>query len=457
MNDSYSSINSNNSYNNNQNSNINNSFSSICNNSTQSSSNQSFNMNNNYYPANYSSYNNSMSYNSGYGYAPNMTGYNQNNNIRNNFNSSNIQDYYKNILSSAPIKRNENMNTNNANNNFNNFKLSKIEQSMGQYVIRKPQDIPNNYEENRNKDKKIIREFIEYCNNVEKQYSAINVSTFSIYMMEVLNLLENLNPYEIKNKISQYKDYASQIYIDMIGEKRAAIKNGTKLALLCLNLITKNDGKDKAGIYTALLNNNFEDLYNNFDKAFYMLDDNNKNLIKQAMAVIGAPIPTQSQKTKDDGYLLGDLKEDMLKIEKQYQNKLEMYKFLLFRNKKLLERSILLDHAIEKIEKRLTNSYNKLVDLSNKSMLSEAIVEKFNSGLKLILASLFLLEKGAKNNQNDNYYNDLINIIKSHEVDSFDYNDKDDEIDNFDLIFKNYRDQNLAKHLKNFMHKKSPF
>ena len=440
-------------YNNNQNfNNVNSGYYPTKNHSTYNYSNSNFNQNNSFNYNNNQNFNN-MKYSNGYGYAQNMTGFNQNNNIANSFNNNNNnQNYYKNILSSAPVRRNMNMNINNANSQPEDPEILKIEQAMKQHVIRRPNV---NYVVNQAEEKEVTKKFIEEYNEKEKEFGNFGFSMFEIYMNLVDNMLVDLEPKEVKEKINQNRNYAYRIYPEMMGAKRAVLKNAVKLVYLCMYLVKNtNNSHLNGGILFTLMYNKFEDLYNNFDKTFSMLDENEKNLIKQTMKAIGVPIPNQPQQIKNDDYLLGDLKEVILKYELPQEEileyvqseedkikiKLQISNFLYNKISAILKNSnMLLDHAKIKIEKRISNDFSKIFCLFQKKELNEETVETFNSGLKLILASLYLNSRGNGAEK----YNDLLNIIINNKVENLK--------PNFDLIFKNYSDQNLARYLNYFI------
>ncbi len=441
-------------YNNNQNfNNVNSGYYPTKNHSTYNYSNSNFNQNNGFNYNNNQNFNN-MKYSNGYGYAQNMTGFNQNNNIANSFNNNNNnQNYYKNILSSAPVRRNMNMNINNANSQPEDPEILKIEQAMKQHVIRRPNV---NYVVNQAEEKEVTKKFIEEYNEKEKEFGNFRFSMFEIYMNLIDNMLVDLEPKEVREKINQNRNYAYRIYPEMMGAKRAVLKNAVKLVYLCMYLVknTSNSPHLNGGILFTLMNNKFEDLYNNFDKTFFILDENEKNLIKQTMETIGVPIPNQPQQIKNDEYLLGDLKEVILKYELPQEEileyvqseedkikiKLQISNFLYNRISAILRDShMLLDHAKIKIEKRIANDFCKIFYLFQKKELNEETVETLNSGLKLILASLYLSLRGNGAEK----YNDLLNIIINNKVENLK--------PNFDLIFKNYSDQNLARYLNYFI------
>lgn len=159
-------------------------------------------------------------------------------------------------------------------------------------------------------------------------------------------LLRDISFKEIEQKIMSNKYYAYKIYPKMVGEKRTALKNGTRLAFLCLYLVTKtNNRMINCVIYEALINNSFEKLYSDFDRVFNMLDYKIKNLIKQAKERIGVPIPNSSQNLKSDGYLLGELKENMMKIEGKIRDSRQMYNILLAYDMEGIEKSNLPEMA----------------------------------------------------------------------------------------------------------------
>lgn len=86
--------------------------------------------------------------------------------------------------------------------------------------------------------------------------------------------------------------------------------------------------------------------------------------------------------------------------------------------------------------------------LCHEGRLNKEILEKANSGLKLILALLFLNSNGSERNQLDNVYKNLIYFVLNNKVEN---------LGNFNLIFERREDKNLAKHLENFIYRFDPF
>ncbi len=386
-----------------------------------------------------SHYSTSDSMNSDYGYAANITNFCQNNNIENDFNNNNAKEY-KNILSSAPIKDHK-INMKNAENKFNNYKISKIEQAMKQYVnIKRNIKKPNKKEKNTElteKDKEVISEFIKTDHNIKKGLYNTETSTFETYVSFIYECLKNLKPYLVNQKIQKKIDYSHRMHKEFMGDKRNAIENGIKIASFCLSLITKTNEQRNARILSSLLNNKFEDLYIDFDNAFFMLEDREKKLIKNTMATIGINIPSKTQKTKSDEYLLGDLKEQILLLEEN-RNKKEIFKYLYIKNEELLHKIDVLKKIKIKIKGKLENILIIYSYLNKHRKLNEKEIEMLNSVLKLIYASLFLYNRNNKNNK----YNELLNIIINSNIKNLK--------NKFDSIFENYSDKNLAIHLKNF-------
>ena len=292
-------------------------------------------------------------------------------------------------------------------------------------------------EESEKINKTTIEDFKRKAIRIEKEAT----STFIFYYSIISSCLKETKNYNNANIIDAISKKINDIYrknINLKGEERNKIKNGMKVASLCLSLYRDNPNSEQnKRMLKAIASREIEDLYADFDNVFVTTEFATKSLIKQTIAYINNiaginaqqnnnfnNIPTQDKIIRS---IIEEFKRNSINIEKNYMSTFNGYCTMILACLKEIRNKNNYD-ILDPIEGKIKDINKKYESFNN-----EQNRKQFENGVKIASFCISLY----KNKPYSETTLKMMNALANNEI--------IDLYNNFNVVFRNltYMEKNL--------------